>query len=200
MGGFGAAQAVASVRALDRALSDVRYLLSATDYVDVTAVPQQERLAAAKQEIAELNSQPIDGLHEFGINDVAWSSNSKYLCSASDDKNLVIWDVEQVFNRLLLLCAQLPLQKKALQLLSGHTGYVFFNALWDETIRLWDVKTGKLLRQLNAHSDPVCAVDFNSLVREMSISEPVDLKTCLNSFDCPRTSIAFEAKKLHEKT
>ena len=32
---------------------------------------------------------------------------------------------------------------------------------FDETVRVWDVKTGKCLRVLPAHSDPVTAVDFN---------------------------------------
>ncbi|TQE14301.1 hypothetical protein C1H46_000220 [Malus baccata] len=32
---------------------------------------------------------------------------------------------------------------------------------FDETVRVWDVKTGKCLKVLPAHSDPVTAVDFN---------------------------------------
>jgi COMPASS component SWD3 len=32
---------------------------------------------------------------------------------------------------------------------------------FDETVRLWDVKTGKCLKTLPAHSDPVTAVHFN---------------------------------------
>lgn len=32
---------------------------------------------------------------------------------------------------------------------------------FDETVRVWDVKTGKCLKVLPAHSDPVTAVNFN---------------------------------------
>jgi COMPASS component SWD3 len=56
--------------------------------------------------------------------------------------------------------------------LHGHTNYVFcvnFNpqsniivsGSFDETVRVWDVKSGKCLKVLPAHSDPVTAVDFN---------------------------------------
>lgn len=39
--------------------------------------------------------QTLEG-HTKGISDVAWSSDSRYLCSASDDKTLKIWDVNTV--------------------------------------------------------------------------------------------------------
>ena len=32
---------------------------------------------------------------------------------------------------------------------------------FDESVRIWDVKTGKCLKTLPAHSDPVTAVNFN---------------------------------------
>lgn len=32
---------------------------------------------------------------------------------------------------------------------------------FDETVRIWDTRSGKCLRELPAHSDPVTAVDFN---------------------------------------
>lgn len=35
------------------------------------------------------------------------------------------------------------------------------NFQFDESVRIWDVKTGKCLKTLPAHSDPVSAVNFN---------------------------------------
>jgi COMPASS component SWD3 len=46
---------------------------------------------------------PIDGKfemslegHSKGISDISWASNSKYICSASDDKTIKIWDITTV--------------------------------------------------------------------------------------------------------
>ncbi|CAN7994172.1 unnamed protein product [Ixodes hexagonus] len=95
--------------------------------------------------------------HKLGISDVAWSTDSRLLVSASDDKTLKIWEVSS---------------GKCLKTLKGHSNYVFccnFNpqsnlivsGSFDESVRIWDVKTGKCLKTLPAHSDPVSAVHFN---------------------------------------
>lgn len=34
--------------------------------------------------------------HTEGLSDIAWSGDSKYLASASDDKTIRIWDVDHV--------------------------------------------------------------------------------------------------------
>jgi len=38
--------------------------------------------------------------HKLGISDVAWSSDSRLLVSASDDKTLKIWELNSVSNLL----------------------------------------------------------------------------------------------------
>lgn len=38
------------------------------------------------------------------------------------------------------------------------TSLVQVSGSFDETVRLWDVRTGLLLKELPAHSDPVTAV------------------------------------------
>ena len=37
----------------------------------------------------------------------------------------------------------------------------YYYLQFDESVRIWDVKTGKCLKTLPAHSDPVSAVNFN---------------------------------------
>jgi WD40 repeat protein len=36
----------------------------------------------------------LEGEHEYGLSDVAWSNN--YLATASDDKTILIWDMNSV--------------------------------------------------------------------------------------------------------
>lgn len=95
--------------------------------------------------------------HSGGISDIAWSSDSKYIATASDDKTVKIWGAEK---------------GKMLRTLTGHTSYVFCVAFnprsnlivsgsYDESVRVWEVRTGKCRHQLPAHSDPVTAVQFN---------------------------------------
>nr|KAG5712078.1 hypothetical protein BaRGS_020804 [Batillaria attramentaria] len=38
--------------------------------------------------------------HKLGLSDVAWSTDSRLLCSASDDKTLKIWDFATHFEAL----------------------------------------------------------------------------------------------------
>ncbi len=48
--------------------------------------------------------QTMEG-HSDGISDISWASDSKYICSASDDFTIKIWDVAtvRIFMHTLLL-------------------------------------------------------------------------------------------------
>lgn len=115
--------------------------------------------------------------HKLGISDIAWSSDSQYICSASDDKTIKIWNIHSVNNLGYLTPVSfhyLPLFLKTepVKTLTGHTNYVFsvnynpdsnliVSGSFDETIRIWDVKSGKCKNQIPAHSDPVNSACFN---------------------------------------
>jgi COMPASS component SWD3 len=69
-------------------------------------------------------------------------------------------------------CPNFSHQGEMLKTLRGHTNFVFcvnFNpqsnlivsGSFDESVRIWEVKTGKCLKALPAHSEPVSAVHFN---------------------------------------
>ena len=50
----------------------------------------------------------------------------------------------------------MPVNKLTVQL--ENFFFIFFFYQFDESVRIWDVKTGKCLKTLPAHSDPVTAV------------------------------------------
>ena len=86
--------------------------------------------------------------HDQGLSDLSWSMDSKYVCSASDDKTIKIWDIKSVF-----ILIKKP---EALKTLKGHTNYVFcvnynpestliVSGSFDESIRIWDVKKGMFI-------------------------------------------------------
>ena len=103
--------------------------------------------------------------HERGCSDVAWTGCGRYLASASDDKNLHLWDVDP----------SSPHYGKTVRVFAGHTSHVFCcdvnsacganNVLAsgsvDETVRLWDLRSGTCVNVLPAHSDPVTGVKFS---------------------------------------
>ena len=106
---------------------------------------------------APLSSSPalLSDAHEGGVNELSFSSDDRSLCSASDDKTLVVWDVE----------AASPLRT-----LRGHSHYVaccafsstsslLLSGSYDETIKLWDLRQQKPARTVQAHSEAVTSVD-----------------------------------------
>lgn len=79
--------------------------------------------------------------HREGLSDIAWSSDSTFLASASDDATIRIWDVDRGVT---------------VKTLEGHSSYVFcvnynphsnllVSGAYDETIIIWDVSRGSFL-------------------------------------------------------
>lgn len=127
--------------------------------------------------------------HAEGISDVSWSPDARLLLSASDDHTARLWDVELGRMVSVLGAPSSTLQQQAGggaaalaepgSLLSahqpvneGHTNFVMcasFNpqgslvatGSYDETLRLWDVRTAKCIVAQTAHQEPVTSLAFS---------------------------------------
>ncbi|GAB9462547.1 Wd domain-containing protein [Globisporangium polare] len=125
--------------------------------------------------------------HEEGVNDASWSHDGFYLVSASDDKTARIWDVE--YSKTLSTLGRTSSSMSAFnahgiavdageslhasgESNEGHSSFVFsaqFNpqgslivtSSFDETVRFWDVRTGRSVAVLSAHHEPIVSARFN---------------------------------------
>lgn len=92
--------------------------------------------------------------HTAGLSDIAWSTDSVFLASASDDTTIRIWNIDLVYVPYYAECSVAECTKgTSIKILKGHSAYVFClnynpasNLLvsggYDETVRIWDVSRG----------------------------------------------------------
>ena len=106
--------------------------------------------------------------HMAGVSCLAWSPDSNTLASGSDDKAIRFWD--RVTGRPKTT-ARRSMMGQEMAPLRGHHNYIHCLAFspkgnilasgsYDEAVFLWDVRAGRLMRSLPAHSDPVSGIDF----------------------------------------
>lgn len=124
--------------------------------------------------------------HLAGISCLAWAPDSNTLATGSDDKGIRLWD--RVTGSPAHACRDTDGSGAAGSIrrpragtarggrsgrgpLLGHHNYVYSLAFspkgnilasgsYDEAVFLWDVRAGRLMRSLPAHSDPVSGIDF----------------------------------------
>lgn len=100
---------------------------------------------------------------------MAWTPDSNTLASGSDDKSIRLWD--RVTGRPKVT-ARKSMAGQEMAPLKGHQNYIHCLAFspkgnilasgsYDEAVFLWDVRAGRLMRSLPAHSDPVSGIDFS---------------------------------------
>lgn len=106
--------------------------------------------------------------HEKGVNYVAWSPDSKYLASCSDDKTARIWNCETVsliaaFNRkgslvrIINTFSQFPTC-----IAYNPRGTIIACSCSDETIYFFSVYTRNLEKSIFAHSNTISSIEFNA--------------------------------------
>jgi predicted NACHT family NTPase len=96
--------------------------------------------------------------HSGMVRWLAFSQNQPYLASGSDDKTIIIWDVDQ---------------KKQIHSLKGHTGSVLsidfhpteptlVSGGDDSSIKFWDIKTGQCSNTQTGNNSGVYALTFDN--------------------------------------
>lgn len=112
--------------------------------------------------------------HTATVTSVDFSLDGQLLASGSRDRTVRLWDVktgEQV-QRLkghdgwVWSVAFRPTPANAPKFLQTSplmsTQYTLASCSEDQTVRLWDIKTGQTLRILQGHRKPVAAIDFDA--------------------------------------
>ena len=141
-----------------------------TDYVCCVAFSPNGKLLASGGEEQDCtvriwdleNKRQIHELkgHTEAVNDVSFSPDGTHVASGGDDKTIRIWDLESktgesqcnigVHNSRVLCVTFSPNGER---LASGYHQ--------DPTVRIWDVDTKKLQRELKGHSDGVESIAFS---------------------------------------
>lgn len=105
--------------------------------------------------------------HMAGVSCLAWAPDSNTIASGSDDKAIRLWD--RVTGRPKTTTRR-SVAGQEMAPLRGHHNYIHCLAFspkgnilasgsYDEAVFLWDVRAGRLMRSLPAHSDPVSGID-----------------------------------------
>lgn len=106
--------------------------------------------------------------HMAGVSCLAWTPDSNTLATGSDDKAIRLWD--RVTGRPRTTARKTSAGQEMAPLRGHHNyihclafspkGNILASGSYDEAVFLWDVRAGRLMRSLPAHSDPVSGIDF----------------------------------------
>nr|CCA15259.1 unknown putative [Albugo laibachii Nc14] len=162
-----------SIHAHTRNISSVKFapknpLLLASSSADSSVKVWNVTHTEAAQRVLEGHTQ--------GVSDIAWSPTGAWIASASDDHSVRLWDSETGDN--LAILGDTKNRKygqhnpqKSIEVV-GHTNYVYsvaFNpqgsllasASFDETVRLWDLRTHACVAVIDAHQEAITCVAFS---------------------------------------
>lgn len=101
--------------------------------------------------------------HNAAVNTAAFSPDGRWLATAGDDNQILLWDVSTLRD---------PQVQSVPRRLDGHTakvvdlafsadGKYLASASWDRRVGIWDISALKLKRYLSGHQGPVNAAQFS---------------------------------------
>ena len=122
--------------------------------------PKNERIYPAALPVLEIKG------HGDWVNRVVFTPDGKYLVTASRDKTLRIWEAGS--GKEILKIKDLPASAVAIAIspdggrLATTAGkWVKDKQHWVGEVDLYDAKTGKLIRTIQGHTEPIGAVAFH---------------------------------------
>ena len=105
--------------------------------------------------LEDQSSTTFSTLHSRPLSDLCWSPDSQCIATASDDFTIIITHI--VFGELHRLVGHTAPVTSVKYTMKGN---LLCSCSMDESIKIWDILSGTLLRTLSAHSEPVVSIDL----------------------------------------
>nr|WP_242040684.1 WD40 repeat domain-containing protein [Coleofasciculus sp. FACHB-1120] len=101
--------------------------------------------------------------HSQQVNRLAIAADGQTLVSASDDKKVLVWNLKtgkllQTINPQSTPTLSIALSPNGQMLATGGGEFMDQNTSKDTSIKLWDIKTGKLLGTLEGNTSPISSI------------------------------------------
>src|SRR5262249_19018112 len=119
----------------------------------ISLSPDGQTLATAGREgvklweVATGKEQPREAMNKFGCVAVAFAPDGKLLASG-DHNSVKLWEVATGKE----VQALSGFKGEVSQILFSRDGRTLFTASYDRAVRLWEVRTGQLIREIDAHT------------------------------------------------
>ncbi|CAE6396550.1 unnamed protein product [Rhizoctonia solani] len=101
--------------------------------------------------------QPLNG-HSDSARCIAFSPNSAYVCSGSNDNTVIVWDIK---SSKMVHQPYKAHTDSVLSVVYSPNGTHIASSAADFTVRIWDSFTGTLVHTLNEHKASISSIAFS---------------------------------------